>query len=352
MHRAHGARRPGEHGEPLAGPDLVVDVGVGAHPLDDDARDAHRHRPRAEPAVPAFRAQPVGAGDDLGAVGDRPPPGAAHVVAVGRVDRVEEAPPPVLLDALPRDRAQRRGIVHGAAVGLADPHRGAGRLDQPLVAGQGPLPLRGQGVDLAAGAGGGGDVDDDETDADDLPVRRADGIGVEPPLLQRAPAVPEPAAHGNVEPGPAVGEHLAQPGGDLGADRSVHRLQRPAEAFLDGAAVGVEDRPVDPAVAQFGVEERQAHRSGLPQSVEQGERLVARAGVVDLLQHPDQQRALGVGQRLGAEVQRGVGSAHRRGCGRGRGVRRAARRGCAGRSGCRAAVRRDRRGRRGRGPSR
>ena len=226
---------------------------------------------------------------------------------MGRVDRVEEAPPPVLLDALPRDRAQRRGILHGAAVGLADPHRGAGRLDQPLVAGQGPLPLRGQGVDLAAGAGGGGDVDDDETDADDLPVRRADGIGVEPPLLQRAPAVPEPAAHGNVEPGPAVGEHLAQPGGDLGADRSVHRLQRPAEAFLDGAAVGVEDRPVDPAVAQFGVEERQTHRSGLPQSVEQGERLVARAGVVDLLQHPDQQRALGVGQRLGAEVQRGVG---------------------------------------------
>ena len=57
VHRAHGARRPGEHGEPLAGPDLVVDVGVGAHPLDDDARDAHRHRPRAEPAVPAFRAQ-------------------------------------------------------------------------------------------------------------------------------------------------------------------------------------------------------------------------------------------------------------------------------------------------------
>ena len=92
VHRAHGARRPGEHGEPLAGPDLVVDVGVGAHPLDDDARDAHRHRPRAEPAVPAFRAHAVGAGDDLGAVGDRPPPGAAHLVAVGGVDGVEEAP--------------------------------------------------------------------------------------------------------------------------------------------------------------------------------------------------------------------------------------------------------------------
>ena len=54
------------------------------------------------------------------------------------------------------------------------------------------------------------------------------------------------------------------------------------------------------------VEERQAHRSGLPQRVEQGERLVARAGVVDLLQHPDQDRPLGVGQRLGAEVERGA----------------------------------------------
>jgi len=42
-----------------------------------------------------------------------------------------------------------------------------------------------------------------------------------------------------------------------------------------------------------------------PQRVEQGERLVARPGVVDLLQHPDQDRPLGVGHRLGAEVEGG-----------------------------------------------
>jgi hypothetical protein len=41
---------------------------------------------------------------DLRAVADRPSPGVAHVVAVGRVDGVEEAPPTVVLDVLTGNR--------------------------------------------------------------------------------------------------------------------------------------------------------------------------------------------------------------------------------------------------------
>ena len=107
--------------------------------------------------------------------------------------------------------------------------------------------------------------------------------------------MPEPAAHGDVGPGPAVGEHRAQAGGDLRADRAVHGIRGATEALLDSASGGVEDGAVHAAVPQLRVEERQTHRSGLPQRVEQRERLVARPGVVDLLQHPDQDRPLGAG---------------------------------------------------------
>ncbi len=83
----------------------------------------------------------------------------------------------------------------------------------------------------------------------------------------------------------------------------MHGIRGAPEALLDSASGGVEDGAVHAAVPQLRVEERQTHRSGLPQRVEQRERLVARPGVVDLLQHPDQDRPLGVGHRCGAEVE-------------------------------------------------
>jgi len=304
--RVDGPGRPGEHVQALAGPGLVVHVGLGADPLDDDARDPHRDGTAAEPAEAAVGAQAVGARHDLGALGDRGPPRPAHLVAVGGVDGVEEAPSAVGRLALARDRAQGRRVVRGAAVGLADPHRGAGRLHQALVAGQGALALGRERVDLPARAGGGGDVDDDEPDAGDLPVRCPHRVGVEPPLLHRPAAVPEPPAQGHVGAGAAVGEHPAQHVGDQHADLAVHRLHRPAEPLVDRAAVDVEDGAVDPAEPQLAVEEDQAHRGGLPQRVQQRERLVARPGVVDLLQHADQDRLRRPGQGLGAEVQRGA----------------------------------------------
>jgi hypothetical protein len=174
VHCAHGARRPGEDGEPLAGADLVVDVGVGAHPLDDHPGDAHRHRAGAEPAVAALGAQPVGVGDDLRAVRYRPAPGAAHVVAVHRVDRVEEPPPAVVLDALPGDRPRAGGRGRHCRQARGSTRR-RWSPRPALVADQGALALGGERVDLAAGARRRRDVDDHEADTDDGVVRERTG---------------------------------------------------------------------------------------------------------------------------------------------------------------------------------